>query len=180
VPNPWQYTGGYLDSETGLVKLGQRYYDPTLGRFTQLDPKGGGYVYAGDNPTTVVDPTGLGCIGSTYTSIFGGSDGENTCIDPNSGKITLTSSFGTSFPPCDVPAGCGSISFSSGGPSSSGSSVTSSFSSGPFSISDTVDSSGNHVGYGTSAGTPGSPDPSVSLTFDFTTLFSPPPSLPFP
>jgi YD repeat-containing protein len=25
VANPWQYTGGYLDSQTGLVKLGQRF-----------------------------------------------------------------------------------------------------------------------------------------------------------
>jgi len=57
--NPWQYTGGYLDSETGLVKLGQRYYDPSFGRFTQLDPLGGGYVYTNDNPVNFTDLTGL-------------------------------------------------------------------------------------------------------------------------
>ncbi len=57
--NPWQYTGGYLDSETGLVKLGQRYYDPLTGRWTQLDPLGGGYTYASNNPTNFTDPTGL-------------------------------------------------------------------------------------------------------------------------
>ena len=31
--NPHRYTGGYLDTTTGLYKLGARYYDPTLGRF---------------------------------------------------------------------------------------------------------------------------------------------------
>jgi len=61
VANPWQYTGGYYDSSTKLVKLGQRFYDPSLGRWTQRDPlpKGNRYVYAGDNPTNFVDPTGL-------------------------------------------------------------------------------------------------------------------------
>lgn len=30
VANPWQYTGGYRDATTGLVKLGQHFYDPEL------------------------------------------------------------------------------------------------------------------------------------------------------
>jgi len=55
VANPWQYTGGYLDSETGLVKLGQRYYDPGTGRWTQQDPLGGGYVYVSDDPNDLTD-----------------------------------------------------------------------------------------------------------------------------
>jgi len=75
VTNPWQYTGGYLDSETGLVKLGQRYYDPSTGRWTQLDPLGGGYVYASDNPINFTDPTGLfnGAIfaGGAATAVVG-------------------------------------------------------------------------------------------------------------
>jgi RHS repeat-associated protein len=40
VPNPWQYNGGYRDTTTGLYHLQARYYDPTLGRFTQPDPSG--------------------------------------------------------------------------------------------------------------------------------------------
>jgi len=72
VPNPWQYTGGYLDSETGLVKLGQRYYDPTLGRFTQQDPVPSGnlYVYVGDNPVNFTDPTGLFNPGEVAKGLF--------------------------------------------------------------------------------------------------------------
>ncbi len=75
VANSWQYTGGYLDSQTGLVKLGQRFYDPKLGqrfydpsigRWTQLDPLGGGYVYAGDTRVNFVDPSGLNFIDDLY------------------------------------------------------------------------------------------------------------------
>jgi len=66
VANSWQYTGGYLDSQTGLVKLGQRFYDPSIGRWTQLDPLGEGYVYAGDNPVNFVDPSGLNFIDDLY------------------------------------------------------------------------------------------------------------------
>lgn len=66
ITNPWQYTGGYYDSSTKLVKLGQRFYDPTLGRWTQRDPlpQGNRYVYMGDIPINFVDPTGLIDTGS--------------------------------------------------------------------------------------------------------------------
>lgn len=58
--NPYRYTGGLLDAATGLTKLGIRYYDPTLGRFTQPDPTGQDphYTYAGNNPASFVDPDG--------------------------------------------------------------------------------------------------------------------------
>ncbi|MFF9378121.1 RHS repeat-associated core domain-containing protein [Streptomyces griseoluteus] len=39
VDQPFGYTGAYLDW-SGLYKMGARYYDPTLGRFTQPDPSG--------------------------------------------------------------------------------------------------------------------------------------------
>jgi RHS repeat-associated protein len=61
VAQPYRYTGGYLDA-TGLYKLGYRYYDTSLGRFTQQDPSGqelNAFAYAGDNPTNYGDPAGL-------------------------------------------------------------------------------------------------------------------------
>lgn len=61
VPQPYRYTSGYLDP-TGLYHLQARYYDPSLGRFTQPDPSGqenNAYLYAGGNPCNNVDPTGL-------------------------------------------------------------------------------------------------------------------------
>ncbi|MFF8633592.1 RHS repeat-associated core domain-containing protein [Streptomyces pilosus] len=39
VPQPYRYAGAYSDP-TGLYKMGYRYYDPSLGRFTQPDPSG--------------------------------------------------------------------------------------------------------------------------------------------
>lgn len=60
VANPFGYAGGYTQS-TGLVKFGARYYNPTVGLFTQEDPSGqtAGYGYAGDDPVNNADPTGL-------------------------------------------------------------------------------------------------------------------------
>jgi RHS repeat-associated protein len=56
-----------LNTSTGLTEVGARNYDPTLGRFISLDPildtkdpqQLNGYTYAGNNPTTSSDPTGL-------------------------------------------------------------------------------------------------------------------------
>ncbi|WP_416238179.1 RHS repeat-associated core domain-containing protein [Streptomyces mutabilis] len=61
VPQPYRYAGAYADP-TGLYKMGHRYYDPTLGRFTQPDPSGqetNPYLYAAGNPVNRTDPTGL-------------------------------------------------------------------------------------------------------------------------
>ena len=71
VSNPWQFASGYLDANTGLYKFGERYYDPTLGRWTQKDPVGGSignvnstnpYVYADNVPNMLVDPSGYATI----------------------------------------------------------------------------------------------------------------------
>jgi RHS repeat-associated protein len=64
VANPWRYTGAYQDSSTGLYKLGQRYYDPALGRWTQQDPlphlgdprQQNRYAYVGNSPCNFTDP----------------------------------------------------------------------------------------------------------------------------
>lgn len=63
--NNLRYIGGYHDTPSGLYKLGARYYDPSLGRFTQTDPSGqeaNPYAYASCNPINASDPTGLRCI----------------------------------------------------------------------------------------------------------------------
>jgi RHS repeat-associated protein len=70
-PPAWPDNHGYLgkpaDPATTLDLLGARQYDPATGRFLSLDPifqpgnplAMGGYAYAGNNPATHSDPTGL-------------------------------------------------------------------------------------------------------------------------
>ena len=59
---PIGYAGGYTDTETGLIYLQHRYYDPNTGTYLTLDPAVTQtmqpYQYAGNNPVNRVDPTG--------------------------------------------------------------------------------------------------------------------------
>ncbi|MEU0657310.1 RHS repeat-associated core domain-containing protein [Streptomyces albogriseolus] len=72
VPQPYRYAGAYLDP-TGLYKMGHRYYDPALGRFTQPDPSGqeaNPYLYAAGDPINNSDPTGLWTGWDTVATAF--------------------------------------------------------------------------------------------------------------
>ena len=65
-PNPHGFIDGVADP-TGYTHLGAREYDPTIGRFISVDPlmrisdpqQWNGYAYAGNNPETNSDPSGL-------------------------------------------------------------------------------------------------------------------------
>jgi len=68
VGNPYRFTGRRLDSETGLFYYRARYYSTEMGRFLSRDPIGpwgdrgnfgNAYAYAGNNPLTYTDPSGL-------------------------------------------------------------------------------------------------------------------------
>src|SRR3990170_4073999 len=61
------HTGHVLDAETGLQYAGARYYDPVIGRFMGVDPKGfsqgnphsfNRYNYGSNNPYKYIDPDG--------------------------------------------------------------------------------------------------------------------------
>jgi RHS repeat-associated protein len=64
-PTPFGFAGqhGYqTDSETGLMRLGHRYYDSSTGRFISRDPIHDGYnwfTYCDNDPVNVIDPEGL-------------------------------------------------------------------------------------------------------------------------
>ncbi|SDM91289.1 RHS repeat-associated core domain-containing protein, partial [Maricaulis salignorans] len=60
-------TGHITDTDTGMVYMQARYYDPAIGRFLSGDPVGfaqGGpgyfnrYAYVGNNPLNATDPSG--------------------------------------------------------------------------------------------------------------------------
>ncbi|MFL6120361.1 MAG: RHS repeat-associated core domain-containing protein [Actinophytocola sp.] len=67
----WPDSHGFLDKsqspDTGLTDVGARNYDPTTGRFLSADPvldvtnpqQWHPYAYAGNNPATFADPSGL-------------------------------------------------------------------------------------------------------------------------
>jgi RHS repeat-associated protein len=68
VPQPYRFQGTYLDP-TGLYKMGARYYDPTLGRFTQTDPSGketNPYLAFGADPVDHTDPNGTLSLGDVF------------------------------------------------------------------------------------------------------------------
>jgi RHS repeat-associated protein len=82
--NPWRFVGAhnYYTDSTGLMKVGIRYYDPELGRWTQRDPvwnpldpqQANRYAYVGQNPLNHLDPTGAlsgECLGSIAQLVGG-------------------------------------------------------------------------------------------------------------
>jgi RHS repeat-associated protein len=58
------YDAQYTNSDTGLIYMRARVYDPATAQFLSVDPLVGQthapYNYAGDNPLNEADPTGLG------------------------------------------------------------------------------------------------------------------------
>ncbi|MFJ6841543.1 RHS repeat-associated core domain-containing protein [Streptomyces griseoluteus] len=106
VDQPFGYTGAYLDS-SGLYKMGARYNDPTVGRFSQPDPSGkesNAYLYATADPVNRMDPTGLSAIGDFMGDVANGAGagaGIGTSIGAGLGLL------GGPFAPITVAGGAG-------------------------------------------------------------------------
>ncbi|MFF7197405.1 RHS repeat-associated core domain-containing protein [Streptomyces sp. NPDC008079] len=82
VPQPYRFQGTYLDP-TGPYKMGARYYDPTLGRFTQTDPSGqetNPYTAFGNDPTNHTDPNGTFSLGDTMGIVLGTAVGVTALV----------------------------------------------------------------------------------------------------
>jgi RHS repeat-associated protein len=64
---PLEWDGQYTSSDTGLVYLRNRVYDPTTAQFLSVDPAVAltrePYAYGGDNPVNRRDPEGLSAEG---------------------------------------------------------------------------------------------------------------------
>jgi RHS repeat-associated protein len=91
---PWRYAGAWFDRfpdsdpgvQQGLYKMGERYYDPRAGRWTQKDPldqagnlrESNRYAYVGGDPVNIRDPFGLYFGGETEACLAGGLVGGAT------------------------------------------------------------------------------------------------------
>jgi RHS repeat-associated protein len=100
---PWRFAGAWFDrfpgpatpasAQKGLYKMGERYYDPRTGRWTQRDPidqsddlRGANrYSYSGDEPVNAADPSGLaysndswGCTAGSYFGCSWGRQDNRT------------------------------------------------------------------------------------------------------
>lgn len=73
---PLGYDGQYTSSDTGLIYLRNRTYDPATAQFLSVDPleaiSGEPYAYAGDNPVNREDAVGL-----LWTPVAGGAAGAD-------------------------------------------------------------------------------------------------------
>jgi RHS repeat-associated protein len=80
---PLGYDAQYTSPDTGLIYLRARTYDPATAQFLSVDPAGAvtraPYTYAGDNPLTAADPTGLWSSSSAANAIRNGEEAVNSC-----------------------------------------------------------------------------------------------------
>ncbi len=95
LPTDQNFLGRVLDSTTGLVQDGARYYDPSIGQFLSPDPLVNTvdsktldpYGYAADNPEAFADPSGM-----LNASMGGGGCGSlslSQCAAQELGDLSL-------------------------------------------------------------------------------------------
>lgn len=103
---------------TGLVSLGARYYDPDAGRFVSTDPvlsplntaQFNAYDYAGNNPLTWADASGMDFWGDLGKNISNGWNAAGKWIDQNKAAIWGVAIGGLVTAAClGVTAGAGSV-----------------------------------------------------------------------
>ena len=99
---PLGYDGQYTSTDTGLIYLRARVYDPATAQFLTVDPlraiTRAIYTYVKDNPLNYVDPSGLAwqvCVGGGV-SVVGFTVEANACYVSTPGGEGLVGSVGAS------------------------------------------------------------------------------------
>jgi RHS repeat-associated protein len=94
---------GQVEDNTGLDYLNNRYHDPTLGRFTSVDPivavTHDAYGYGNNNPMTFSDPSGLEPCGLTGHCTSWDFDGPGGSGDGKDGSSAPTKPWTLPPPP---------------------------------------------------------------------------------
>jgi RHS repeat-associated protein len=84
--SPYKFNGKELDAETGLYYYGARYYDPKSSIWLSVDPlvekfpNISPYAYCENNPTNMVDPTGMSSK-SANSPIYDSESGKYLGVD---------------------------------------------------------------------------------------------------
>jgi RHS repeat-associated protein len=109
VSNPFRFDSALFDSNTGLYKMGERYYDPSIARWTQQDLVPGTvglpktcnrYAYAADDPIGLADPSGLTpCdeMAALLSSLLGSAAGSVLCVPTAIGYVACQYAFTAEF-----------------------------------------------------------------------------------
>jgi RHS repeat-associated protein len=106
VANPFTYVGefGVMDEGSGLYYMRDRWYNPALGRFVQVDPLGTAadvnpYRYALNDPLRYVDPSGaiLGFATSALGAVAGvaNTNTQNGAADTTGHALNVAGAFGS-------------------------------------------------------------------------------------
>jgi RHS repeat-associated protein len=94
---PLEFAGQYKDTESGLYWLRARYYDPSTGSFTSVDPLASAtkaiYKYAGNSPSNATDPTGQKTYWSFSVECVTGD------VSAVSGAVSAVTSYAAPFVP---------------------------------------------------------------------------------
>jgi RHS repeat-associated protein len=90
---PLGYDGQYTNSDTGLIYLRAREYDPKTAQFLSVDPlvwlTRAPYTYSGDNPLNFGDPSGRAfqiCVGGTVSLGFFSVEGNMCYVNTPHGE----------------------------------------------------------------------------------------------
>lgn len=73
--NPWKFSSKRVDTDTGLIFFGQRYYNPEIGRWMTKDPLGtpesiNRYAYNLNDPINRIDPQGLYSLSDIWNTVW--------------------------------------------------------------------------------------------------------------